>query len=266
MKKFLYTPLLLVFFLSCDKDIYHPPLTCKITDFALTKSSPERLAYYNSDEIFLAFVNMNSIDYDGAGRPVHGFCSGPDTAAAFQYSSYGALEKFIAYPKPPIITKLFYWKFTLTGLNTISITAGHVVRATDLDVVDGTAELQFDNLHRISKVIYPDGNYVRYDYNNSLNLYRIYKGSSTSPESVFAEFSSYDTKQNFTNTSKVWQLIMNTYSNNNPLLSLFFGKNHDYSYEYNSENLPTKIRDHFVEGSDIETNSVILYSCPATTL
>lgn len=266
MKKILLIVSLIFVLVSCDKDLYHPPLTCKVSSFDLHNHTSYKTHLLNAGELFLAFTDMHSIQYDAQGRPVSAKNSSPDTACHFEYNNLGQLSRFTAYPMPPIVAGAHYWTFAY-GLGIITVTAGSIIRETGQDIIHGTVVLTVDNLQRVIRSTRPDGSYTRYEFDNNFNLQWVYDGSPQGVETLGFEYSDYDSYQNFANTHKVWQLLLNNFSNNNPGRERRIPDNFvwRFSYEYNAENLPVTYLYHSPDNPNWPNTSSIGYQCANAT-
>ena len=254
-----------------------PPGPCDVQSFQLARNTFELVTdnIHEGSVNFLtlvsAFRGMNNIQYDTQHNPLRAPLNFPDSVCQFSYDIDGRLIEFLIFvPAPPpgeTAKYEYFWKFFYSPAN-INISAGYRL-LTDGTLSDeyltGTADLNLDDSNRVIKRIYSDGAYDRFEYNNKSNLINIFSKSATGPEALRFQFAGYDNKQCFAKTNKVWQLLLNVYSDNNPRTVTEVQNNdivHIYTYQYNSNDLPTSIKEQYNNGTNLMIQSFIQYSCP----
>jgi len=254
-----------------------PPGLCDIQSFQLAKNTFEIIPDNGVGEdldfpkLISAFRGMNGIQYDAQQNPVRASLSFPDSVCQFTYDNKGSLVRFsIFVPAPPpgeTDKYEYFWKFYYATAH-ITISAGYRL-LTDGNLSDeyvtGTADLYLDDINRVIRRVNSDGAYDRYEYNNKSDLINIFSKSATGIEGLRLQFAGYDNRQCFAKTNKVWQLLLNVYSDNNPRTVTEVQNNdivHIYTYQYNSHDLPTEIREQYNDGTNVMIESLIQYSCP----
>jgi len=254
-----------------------PPGLCDIQSFQLAKNTFESIPdngvgeELNFPKLIEAFRGMNNIQYDAQKSPVRATLSFPDSVCQFTYDNEGRLVRFsIFVPAPPpgqMDKYEYFWKFSYTT-SSITISAGYRL-LTDGNLSDefltGTAVLYLDNINRVIRRVYSDGAYDRFEYNNKSDLINIFSKPSTGPEALRLQFAGYDNRQCFAKTNRVWQLLLNVNSDNNPRTVTEVQNNdivHIYTYQYNSNDLPTEIREQYNNGTNVMIESLIQYICP----
>jgi hypothetical protein len=254
-----------------------PPGLCDVQSFQLAKNTFEIVPNNTHEEdlnfskLVAAFRGMSNIQYDPQHKPVGASLNFPDSVCQFSYDNVGRLVSFVIFvPAPPpgeTAIYEYFWKFYY-GPASINISAGYRL-LTDGNLSDeyltGTADLNLDDSNRLIKRIYSDGAYDRFEYNNKSDLINIFSKSATGPEALRFQFAGYDNKQCFAKTNKVWQLLLNVYSDNNPRTVTEVQNNdivHIYIYQYNSNDLPTNIKEQYNDGTNVMIQSFIQYICP----
>jgi hypothetical protein len=253
-----------------------PPGPCDVQNCQLARNTFELVTedFHEGDVNFLtlvsAFRGMNSIQYDAEHNPFRASLNFPDSICQFNYDADERLVEFIVFvPAPPpgeTAKYEYFWKFSY-GPASINVSAGYRLLTDGIlseEILTGSADLNLDGSNRVIKRIYTDGAYDRYEYNNKSNLINIFSKSATGTEALLFQFAGYDNKQCFAKTNKVWQLLLNIYSDNNPRTVTEVQNNdivHIYTYQYNSNELPTNIREQYNNGTNVMLQSFIQYIC-----
>jgi hypothetical protein len=254
-----------------------PPALCDVYSFQLKTNIFEIVPGSGSEEglsfpkLVDAFRDMNSIQYDAQQSPVRALLSFPDSVCQFSYDNEGRLARFsIFVPAPPpgeTDKYEYFWKFSY-GTASTTISAGYRL-LTDGNLSDeyftGTADLYLDDAGRVVRRVYGDGAYDHYEYNDKSDLINIFSKSATGTEHLQFQFAGYDNRQCFAKTNKVWRLLLNIYSDHNPRTVTEVQNNdivHIYTYQYNSNDLPTNIREQYNGGTNVMIESLIQYVCP----
>jgi len=254
-----------------------PPTLCDVQTFQLAKNTFEIIPNNGTSEdlnfskIIEAFDGMNNIQYDAQHNPLRASLDSPDSVCQFTYDNEGRLITFFLFvpaPPPGITAKYeYFWKFSY-GLANINMSAGYRLLTDGIlseEILTGSADLNLDGANRVIKRVYADGAYDRYDYNNKSDLINIFSKSANGPETLRFQFAGYDNRECFAKTNKVWQLLLNVYSENNTRTITEVQNNdivHVYTYQYNSDDLPTYIREQYDIGTTVTLQSFIQYICP----
>ena len=253
-----------------------PPVLCDAQTFQLEKNIFELATdNANSDELnfpqlLSAFRGMNNIQYDVQHKPLRASLDLPDSVCQFTYDADGRLLNFLLFvpaPLPGVTAKyLYFWRFSYASA-IINITAGYR-QLTDGNLSDeiltGTASLYLDESKKVTRRVFTDGAYDRYEYNAKSDLANIFSKSATGTETLKFQFAGYDNKQCFANSNPTWQLLLNVYSRHNPRTVTEVQNNdivHVYTYQYNTNDLPVSIQEKYNNGTNVIIPSFIHYAC-----
>ncbi|MBT1708615.1 hypothetical protein KK062_10290 [Fulvivirgaceae bacterium PWU5] len=205
------------------------PWTCSLT------TSTESLAYHFyalGDQFFQGqdpTAEIVPIEYNSLGNPISIKTYGgyfDSTRSVFSYDASARLKRLVRNGYHMINNGLNYtttYNFSYQG--TTSVTVSRVTTPSALwppfDM--GYTKLYLDAEGRVrEKREYhastdATAQYIlKYAYNSAGNLLTILYIEPNEGQMTLARFDAYDTKKNLYKTNKVWQMLMEQYSNNNP--------------------------------------------------